>query len=408
MSRVLNEQGCTCIAGSGGAMFPKTRITAVIAIVAVGLTGCGSTSGGEAASTTQQAQTGQICGQQAAAKPGYPRTIPKIAGGATSLSGAGSTFVAPVMSVWTKDYSQSDGVQVAYQPIGSGGGVQQIIAGTVDFGASDTPMKDSEQTATKFGPIMHIPLTLGAVVPTYNVKGVQTGLKFDGDTLGKIFAGKITKWNDPALVALNPGANLPDQPIAVAHRSDGSGTTAVWTDFLTKESPTWVQTLGGSDRSFGKDIAWPVGIGGKGNEGVSGVINQTDGSIGYVELAYVLAQNLNYGVVKNKTGNFIQPCVATITAGTQGIAYPPDLRVSLTDGPDPHAYPITGTTYALVYQNQTDAAKAKALVNFFSWTLSAGQDDAASVNYAPLGKDLQGLTVGMIQKITLNGGPVGK
>jgi phosphate transport system substrate-binding protein len=387
-------------------MFPKTTITAVIAIVAASLTGCGSTSGGEAASTTQQAQAGQICGQQAAAKPSYPRTIPKISGGATRLSGAGSTFVAPVMSVWTKNYSESDGVQVAYQPIGSGGGVQQIVAGTVDFGASDTPMKDSEVTAAKFGPLLHIPLTLGAVIPAYNVNGVATGLKFDGDTLGKIFAGKITKWNDPALVALNPGTTLPDQPIAVAHRSDGSGTTAVWTDYLTKESPTWVQTLGAPDRSFGKDIAWPVGIGGKGNEGVSGVINQTDGSIGYVELSYALAQNLKYGLVKNKAGNFIQPCVATITAGTQGIAYPPDLRVSLTDGPDPNAYPITGTTYALVYQNQTDAAKAKALVNFFSWTLSNGQDDAASVNYAPLGKELQGLAMGLIQKLTLNGGPV--
>ena len=387
-------------------MFPKLTITAVVAIVVASLTGCGSTSGGEAAGTSQQAQAGQICGQQAAAKPGYPRTIPKIGGGATSLSGAGSTFVAPVMSVWTKSYSESDGVQVAYQPIGSGGGVQQIVAGTVDFGASDTPMKDTELAAAKLGPILHIPLTLGAAVPAYKVKGIQTGLKFDGDTLGKIFAGKITKWNDPALVALNPGTTLPAQPIAVAHRSDGSGTTAVWTDYLTKESPTWVQTLGGPDKSFGKDIAWPVGIGGKGNEGVSGVINQTDGSIGYVELSYALAQNLNYGLVKNKAGNFIQPCVATITAGTQGIPYPPDLRVSLTDGSDPNAYPITGTVYGLVYQNQTDAAKAKALVNFFSWTLSNGQDEAASVNYAPLGKDLQGLATGLVQKITLNGGPV--
>jgi phosphate transport system substrate-binding protein len=409
MSTVFDEQDAPASRDQEGLMFPKIAITAVLAIAAASwLTGCGSTSGGGTAGTTQQGLAGQICGQQAAAKPGYPRTIPKIDGGATSLSGAGSTFVAPVMSVWTKDYSQSDGVQVAYQPIGSGGGVQQIIAGTVDFGASDTPMKASELTAAKFGPILHIPLTLGAVVPTYNVKGVQTGLKFDGDTLGKIFAGKITKWNDPALVALNPGTTLPDQPIAVAHRSDGSGTTAVWTDYLTKESPTWVQTLGGPDRSFGKDIAWPVGIGGKGNEGVSGVINQTDGSIGYVELAYVLAQNLNYGLVKNKAGNFIQPCVATITAGTQGIAYPPDLRVSLTDGSDLNAYPITGTVYGLVYQNQTDATKAKALVNFFSWTLSNGQDDAASVNYAPLGKDLQGLAMGMVQKITLNGGPVAK
>jgi phosphate transport system substrate-binding protein len=384
------------------------RTMTITAVVAASLTGCGSTSGGGAASGAQQNIAGQICGQRGAAKPEYSRTIPKVDGAATSLSGAGSTFVAPVMSVWAKDYSQSDGVQVAYQPIGSGGGVQQIVAGTVDFGASDTPMKNSELTAAKFGPILHIPVTLGAVVPAYNVKGVQTGLKFDGDTLGKIFAGRITKWNDPALDALNSGANLPDQPIAVAHRSDGSGTTAVWTDFLTKESPTWVQALGGSDRSFGKDIAWPVGIGGKGNEGVSGVINQTDGSIGYVELAYALAQNLNYGVVKNKTGNFIQPCVATITAGTQGIVYPPDLRVSLTDGPDLHAYPITGTTYALVNQNQTDATKAKALVNFFSWTLSTGQDEAASVNYAPLGKDLQGLAMGMVRKITLNGGSVAK
>ena len=388
-------------------MFRKTTITAVIAIAATSwATACGSTSNIGASSTAPAAQAGQICAQQSAAKPGYPRTIPKIDGGASTLSGAGSTFVAPVMSVWTKSYSESDGVQVAYQSIGSGGGVQQIIAGTVDFGASDTPMKDSELAAAKLGPVLHIPLTLGAVVPTYNVKGVKTGLKFDGDTLGKIFAGKITKWNDPALVALNPGTTLPDQPIAVAHRSDGSGTTAVWTDYLTKESPTWVQTLGGPNNSFGKDIAWPVGIGGKGNEGVSGVVNQIDGSIGYVELAYALAQNLNYGQVKNKAGNFIQPCVATITAGTQGIAYPPDLRESLTDGPNPNAYPITGTTYGLVYQNQTDPAKAKALVNFFSWVLSTGQDQAASVNYAPLGKDLQGLAIGQLHKITLNGGLV--
>lgn len=388
-------------------MFGKTTITAVVAIAAASwVSACGSTSNIGGNNAAQAAQAGQICGQQSAAKPGYARSIPKIDGGANTLSGAGSTFVAPVMSVWTKNYSQSDGVQVAYQSIGSGGGVQQIIAGTVDFGASDTPMKDSELAAAKSGPILHIPLTLGAVVPTYNVKGIQTGLKFDGDTLGKIFAGKITKWNDPALVALNPGTTLPDQPIAVAHRSDGSGTTAVWTDYLTKESPTWVQTLGGPDKSFGKDIAWPVGIGGKGNEGVSGVINQTEGSIGYVELAYALAQNLNYGQVKNKAGNFIQPCVATITAGTQGIAYPPDLRASLTDGPDPHAFPITGTTYGLVYQNQTDAPKAKALVNFFSWVLSSGQDQAASVNYAPLGKDLQGLAMGQLHKITLNGSPV--
>ena len=387
-------------------MFRRTTITAVVAIIAASwVTACGSTSNTGAGSTTQAAQAGQICGQQSA-QPNYPRTIAKIDGGANTLSGAGSTWIAPVMSVWTKNYSNSDGVQVAYQSIGSGGGVQQVIANTVDFGASDTPMKDSELAAAKGGPILHIPLNLGAVVPTYNIKGVKTGLKFDGDTLGKIFAGKITKWNDPALVTLNPGVTLPDQSIAVAHRSDGSGTTAVWTDFLTKESPTWVQTLGGPDKSFGKDIAWPTGIGGKGNEGVSGVVNQTDGAIGYVELQYALAQNLQYGLVKNKAGNFIQACPATITAGTQGLSYPADLRVSLTDGSDPNAYPVTGTTYALVYQNQTDPAKAKALVNFFSWVLSTGQDDVGSLNYAPLSKDLQGLCIGQVKKITLNGAPV--
>ncbi len=388
-------------------MFRKT-ITAVVAVLAAsGLAACGSTSdvGGDT-NTTQAAQAGQICGQQTASKPGYQRTIAKIDGGATKLSGAGSTFVNPVMSVWTKNYSTSDGVEVAYQSIGSGGGVQQISAGTVDFGASDTPMKDSEIAKTKNGAILHIPLTLGAVVPTYKVKGVDSGLKFDGETLGKIFAGKITKWNDPALVALNAGTQLPDEAIAVAHRSDGSGTTAVWSDYLTKESPTWVSTLGGKDKSSGKDIAWPTGIGGKGNEGVSGVVNQTEGSIGYVELAYALAQNLPVGQVKNKAGNFIQPCIATITKGTDGVTYPADLRTSLTDGPDKDAFPITGTTYALVYQNQTDAAKAKAIVNFLSWTLTAGQDDAAGVNYAPLGKDLQGLALGQVKKITLNGTPV--
>ncbi|MET8427794.1 phosphate ABC transporter substrate-binding protein PstS [Nocardia sp. NPDC004860] len=386
-------------------MFRKTITAAVVALTAAGLTACGSTSDVGGGNTTQQAQAGQICGQQGADKPGYKRTITKLDGGASTLSGAGSTFVNPVMSVWTKDYSTSDGVQVAYQSIGSGGGVQQISAGTVDFGASDTPMKDDEIAKAK-GPILHIPLTLGAVIPTYNVKGVKTGLKFDGETLGKIFAGKITKWSDPALKALNPDVQLPDEAIAVAHRSDGSGTTAVWTDYLTKESPTWVSTLGGSDKSFGKDIAWPVGIGGKGNEGVSGVVNQTEGSIGYVELAYALAQNLPYGQVKNKAGNFIQPCIATITKGTDGISYPPDLRTSLTDGSDPNAFPITGTVYALVYQNQTEAAQAKALVNFLSWTLSTGQDDAATVNYAPLGKDLQQLAIGQVKKITLNGTPL--
>ncbi|MEU9244386.1 phosphate ABC transporter substrate-binding protein PstS [Streptomyces sp. NPDC048385] len=385
-------------------------------VVALVATGCGSTSdtGSSDSSTkansggTQVAFDNQICGKGSGAKPGYQNTIATLSGGASKLSGAGSTFVAPMLSVWTKDYSEKTKVEVAYQSIGSGGGVQQISAKTVDFGASDTPMKDDELKAAKGGKILHIPLTLGAVVPAYNVKGLKAGLKFDGPTLGKIFAGEIKTWNDPALKALNPGIDLPNEPIAVVHRSDGSGTTAVWTDYLTKESPEWVSKLGGKDKSFGKEVAWPTGIGGKGNEGVSGQVNQTEGSIGYVELAYALSQNMNYGQVKNKAGNFIQPCVETVSADTDGLTYPADLRTSLTDGTNKDAYPISGTTYALVYQNQTDKAKAASLVNFLAWVLTTGQDEAESIHYAPLGKDLQGKAYAQLKKITLNGQPLVK
>lgn len=383
-----------------------------VAGLALVAAGCGSTSdAGSSAGSSSKKDLGwgsQICGQGGQDKPGYKNTVAKISGGASKLSGAGSTFVAPMMSIWTKEYASAGNVQVAYQSIGSGGGVQQFSAKTLDFGASDTPMKDDELSAAKGGQTLHIPLVLGAVVPSYNLKGVGSGLKFDGDILGRIFAGKIKKWNDPALTALNPGVKLPDQAIAVAHRSDGSGTTAIWTDYLTKESPTWTQTLGGATKSAGKEVAWPTGIGGKGNEGVSGAVNQTDGAIGYVELAYAIAQKLPYGQVKNRAGKFVQPCVATTTKGTDGAQYPPDLRTSLTDGPDPDAYPITGTTYGLVYAKQTDKAMAASLVNFLSWVLTTGQDDAAQVNYAPLGTDLQKLAIGQVKKITLNGSPLAK
>src|SRR6266540_2909008 len=320
----------------------------ILLSVALVAAGCGSTnntgnSGGNAGPV--QGAAGQICGNGGGDKPGYTNDIPKISGEASTLSGAGGTFVAPMLSVWTKEYSKTDKVQVAYQSIGSGGGVKQISAGTVDFGESDAPMKDSELAQAK-GPILHVPLVLGAVVPTYKLTGVSSGLKFDGETLGKIFAGEITKWNDPALTALNPDAKLPDQPIAVVHRSDGSGTTAIWTDFLTKTSPSWVSKLG-QGQSQGKEVAWPTGIGGKGNEGVSGAVNQTEGSLGYVEL-----------------------------------------------------------TYALIYQNQTDKAKAAALVNFFAWVLSQGQDMATSVNYAPLGQDLRDKAFAQLKKITVNGQPL--
>jgi|KBSMisStaDraftv2_1062788.scaffolds.fasta_scaffold102495_1 phosphate transport system substrate-binding protein len=338
-------------------------------------------------------------------RPHYPDPVKPLAGAAGALSGAGSTFVAPIMSMWAQAYSKK-GTNVAYQGIGSGGGVSQIDAQTVDFGASDTPMLDTELAAAKGGPILHIPLVLGAVTVSYHVKGVASGLNLDGETIGKIYLGQITNWNDPAIKKLNPKATLPDEAIAVVHRSDSSGTTAVFSDFLTKTSPSWASKLGAG--SFGKTIAWPVGIGGKGNDGVAALVSQTEGAIGYPELQYAISSHLTYANVKNKKGTFVTPCVATTSAAAVKTSFPPDLRTSLTWRGADLAYPITGTTFALVYQKQTDAGKAKALVNFLSWALTTGQNFPATVNYAPMGKILQQKALSQLNKITLDGKPLVK
>ncbi len=368
------------------------------------LAACGSSSTGgtPAPSATPTA----VCTGTSAA-PGYTNGLPAVAGQATSLSGAGSTFVAPMMSVWTKAYATSDGVQVAYQSVGSGAGIAQLQANTVDFGDSDAFMSDSDIAKAK-GPVVQIPLVQAPVVVIYNLPGIPSGLKFDGDTIGKIFAGTITSWNDPAITALNPGISLPNTPIAVAHRSDGSGTTDIFTDFLTQTSPAWVTALGGKATSVGKTVAWPVGIGGKGNDGVSAVVSQTAGGIGYVELDYAIAQHQTYADVKNKAGAFIEPCEQTAANATVGItSYPSDLRVDIVNqSTNAQAYPITGLTWALIYQNQTKAATAAALVNFFSWVLTKGQDLTNSVNYTPLGPTLQALCIAQLKKIMVNGTPV--
>ena len=383
-------------------MRTATLRTTAVAIAVLGLLdACGDSATSATTSSTPGATA--VC-QGSTQKPGYTNGIAAQPSPATSLSGAGSTFVAPMMSVWTSAYA-SNGVQVAYQGIGSGGGIKQIQAGTVDFGDSDAYMKDSDIALAK-GPILQIPVVLAPVVVIYNLSGVATGLKLNGETLGKIFAGQITSWNDPAIQGQNSGVQLPSLPIATVHRSDGSGTTDIFTDFLTKESPSWVTALGGADKSRGKTVAWPNGIGGKGNDGVSGAVGQTPGSIGYVELGYALTQHLAYADVKNKAGSYIEPCNQTVLAATNGVTYPDDLRFDLTDGSDPHAYPITGTTWALIYQNQTAAPKAAALINFLSWVLTAGQDMTASVNYQPLGKDLQQKCIDQLKKVTLNGQPV--
>jgi phosphate transport system substrate-binding protein len=377
--------------------------TATTAAAIAMLNGCGSTDTGGAGASTSTPGASAVC-QGTTAKPGYTNGLPNQPGQATSLGGAGSTFIAPMLSTWTKTYSQQYGVQVAYSAIGSGGGIAQVQAGTVDFGDSDAFMSDADIAKAK-GPILQVPLVLAPVVVTYNVTGIATGLKLDGDTIGKIFVGQITTWNDPVIQNQNRSLTLPSIPIATVHRSDGSGTTDIFTDYLTKESPTWVSTLG-AGKSRGKTVAWPNGIGGKGNDGVSGAVSQTAGAIGYVELGYALTQHLPYADVKNKAGSYIEPCVQTVLAATNGVTYPDDLRFDLTDGSDRQAYPITGLTWALLYQNQTDKAKAAALINFFSWTLTTGQDATLSVNYTPLGKDLQQKCIAQLKKMTLNGQPI--
>ncbi len=395
----------------------RTRFAAVVAGalgVAVATAACGSTGGsssGTSANTTASkvnfgAQNARLCGSAVNTTPHYTNTIGTISGGAKTLSGAGSTFAAPMYDQWASSYNKASGVAVAYASIGSGGGIAAFQANTVAFGDGDTGMTPAEISQAKGGAVLQIPLLLGAVVPTYNLPGIPAGLKFTGNVLGEIYAHKITNWDDPALKKLNPGVKLPNMPIAVVHRSDGSGTTNIWTNYLTQTSPTWVSTLGGPSKSEGLTVAWPTGIGGKGNEGVSAAIAETKGALGYVEADYAISEHLTYGQVQNKAGNWIEPCIATVVPAVDGVKFPPSLNTFLTNGSNPDVYPIVGTTYALVYEHQTSKATAAALVNFFAWVLTAGQDENAKLYYAPLGASLQKLAYAQLKKITVNGRPV--
>jgi phosphate transport system substrate-binding protein len=396
----------------------RLRVSVVVAgALGLALTAaaCGSTNNASTTSSTSSsgaaagpgfgAANAKLCSASVNTTPNYKSTISTISGGAKTISGAGSTFAAPLYSTWAAAYDKAAGVAVAYASIGSGGGVAAVQANTVNFGQSDTGMDSADLAAAK-GPVLQIPLLLGAVVPAYNLPGIGAGLKFTGPVLGDIYAGKIKTWNDPALKKLNPGVNLPNAPIAVVHRSDGSGTTGIWTDYLTKVSPTWVSTLGGAAKSAGKTVAWPVGIGGKGNEGVSAVVGQTKDSIGYLESDYAIAQHITYGQVQNKSGNFIEPCLPTIIPAVDGVTFPANLNTSLTNGSNPDVYPISGTSYALIYEHQTSKPTAAGLVNFFNWVLTTGQNMNASVYYAPLGSALQQLAYAQLKKITVNGKPV--
>ncbi|MBK6488224.1 MAG: phosphate ABC transporter substrate-binding protein PstS [Gemmatimonadetes bacterium] len=311
-----------------------------------------------------------------------------VASSATSsssvdLNGAGATFPYPLYSKWFSDYATNLSIKINYQSIGSGGGIKQLSEQTVDFGASDGPMTDEELSGAKGGTVLHFPTVLGADVVTYNLPEVTVPLRLTGAVVAEIFLGKITKWNDPRLAAENPGVALPEKDILVVHRSDGSGTTYIFTDYLSAVSPAWAAGPG-----KGKSVQWPVGLGGKGNEGVAGTVKQTPGTIGYVELAYANQNKLPAAHIKNASGAYIAPTIETITAAADGSAAQmgpeSDYRVSIVNAPGANAYPISSFTWLLVYQRQGDAVKGQKLVDFMRWMYGDGQSSASALAYAPL------------------------
>jgi len=327
---------------------------------------------------------------------------PPPAAAQVKLNGAGATFPDIIYQDWMLTYNKAHpDIQLNYQSIGSGGGIRQFSDGTVDFGATDAPMKDSAIAAIG-GNVLHIPTVLGGDVPTYNLPDVKVTLRFTPDVLADIFLGKITKWSDARLAAANPGVKLPDQDIVVVHRSDGSGTSFIWTDYLSKVSPEWEQKVG-----RGTSVNWPVGLGGKGNEGVTATVQQTPGAIGYVELGYAMANKLPAGIVQNKAGKFIAPSLESITAAAAGAmqAMGPstDFRVSITNPEGERAYPISSFTWFLLHKTYHDAAQTAALVKFVWWAETTGQARAASLGYAPLPEPLRPWIQARLKSITVDG-----
>ncbi len=300
--------------------------------------------------------------------------------GQTTLNGAGATFPNPMYQKWFSEYHKAHpDIQFNYQSIGSGGGIRQVLAQTVDFGASDGPMTDEQLSQAKTK-ILHIPTVMGAVVPAYNVPGVSGELKFSPEALAGIFLGKITTWNDPAIAKANPGVNLPNQNIIVVHRSDGSGTSYIFTDYLSKVSTEWANGPG-----KGTSVKWPVGLGGKGNEGVAGMIRQMQGGIGYIELIYAVQNKIDYGSVKNASGAFVKASLDSVTAAAASAkSMPADFRVSITNAPGKDAYPISSFTWLLIPEKSKEAAKGKILADFLTWMVDDGQKMTAELTYAPL------------------------
>jgi len=317
-----------------------------------------------------------------------------------TINGAGATFPYPLYSKWFYEYSNANtGVRFNYQAIGSGGGINQITAGTVDFGATDAPMTESELGKLS-GPILHIPTAIGALAVIYNLKGVPSGLQLTQDLLAEIFMGKIKRWNDPKILEFNKNLALPNEDIIIAHRSDGSGSTDIFTNYLSTVNAEWRAKVG-----RGKSVKWPVGIGGKGNEGVAGLVKQTPGAVGYVELAYANQNNLTVAKLRNREGLFIAPTIEATSAAAAGAAttMPADFCVSIVDSPGKEAYPIAGLTWLLVYKEQKDEAKGKALVQFLKWAIRNGQTMGAALDYAPLPKPVIDMVDSTLKQITYQG-----
>jgi phosphate transport system substrate-binding protein len=316
------------------------------------------------------------------------------------LTGAGATFPYPIYSKWFSDYAGRTGVKINYQSIGSGGGIRQLSEGTVDFGATDSPMKDDELAKAKNGSIIHVPTVLGAVAVIYNLPAVSAPLKLSGEVLGDVFLGRIKKWNDPRIAALNAGVKLPAQDVLVVHRSDGSGTTFIFTDYLTAASAGWKAGPG-----KGKEVQWPTGLGGKGNEGVAGQVKQTPGAIGYAELAYAKQNALSFAHIRNVEGEFIAPSPEAATAAAAGAVSKmigdTDYRVSIVNAPGKGAYPISSFTWIILYRNQPDATKGKKLVDFLKWALTEGETRAAALDYAPLPSSMATGLMARLDSITL-------
>lgn len=328
--------------------------------------------------------------------------VGEVAFAQMKLNGAGATFPYVIYSKWFDVYSKKSGVEFNYQSIGSGGGIKQVTEGTVDFGASDAFLSTDQMSAIKDkqgSDVIHIPTVMGAVVVTYNLPAAGKDLRLSPEVLAGIYLGQITNWNDSKITAINPGKNLPDQAIIVAHRSDGSGTTNIFTDYLVKVSKLWAVNIG-----KGTSVNWPVGLGGKGNEGVAGLVKQSEGAIGYVELAYAVQNNLSYALLQNKSGNFVQASFDAVSAAAASFAdnMPSDFRLMITDAGGKDAYPICGFTWLLIYKDMKDKSKAQEIAKFLKWAMTDGQSYAKDLYYAPLPEAVAKLCLKKIDTITIN------